>query len=108
MKIKKDGFFYELVKGKTSMSNPEDPNHTAINFLGNVWHTIWVYSLIPLGIILTVIVLVLERQQINSRVIGQILSISLGIYSFLLFAGIIILVIVEPFTKKEWRKLILI
>lgn len=106
MKVKKEGLFFKMVKNKRSMQEPNHPYHTAMNFIGNVIHTIWVYGLLPL-LVLSGIFILFSQNSLSEEKCFLILFISWFGYIALLFFSIILLMVVEPFVSKKWRKLII-
>lgn len=106
MKVKKESLFFKMVKDKTSMKETNHSDHTATNFIGNVIHTIWVYGLLPL-IFLSGIFILFFQNNLSEEKIFLVLVIAWFGYMALFFLSLILLIAIEPFVFKKWRKLII-
>ena len=104
MKVKKESLFFKMVKDKTSMKEPDHPDHTATNFIGNVIHTIWIYGSLPLAIISGGFVLFFRNNLSEERLFLVLVIVWVG-YVALFFLSLILLIVIEPFVSKRWQKL---
>lgn len=108
MLVKKTSLWYRMVQDKSAMSDPSSPNHTTITYLGDLIHTIWVFGLYPFGALLIVFFLLKDNLNLSEEKMTMIGVSSIVCYVLLLFISMALLAIIEPFTRKKWRKLILV
>lgn len=106
MKVKKESLFFKMVKNKKSMEEPNHPYHTTTNFIGNVIHTAWVYGLLPLTVFSGIFILFSQNNLSEEKCFLVLFIVWFG-YIALLFLSCILLIVIELFVSKEWRKLII-
>jgi len=107
MKIKKDNFFYGLVKHKLSMHDPKNKEHTAINFIGEVFIIIWLFSSILFAIIFCFVFEYGKHYLLGYdvlRIVGIFFMGYIGIFFFVLFS----LGVISIFIPKNHKKLIVV
>ncbi len=98
MKVKKDSWHYNLVKHKEFIANLGLNNSKAMSYLVAVWLMIFIeYIIIPVSVLLLVLFF-LGKLKVIAFIIITLACISPATFA-------IIATVVEPFIKKEWRKL---
>lgn len=100
---------YKLVKHKMSFSNPQPGNKDAISYIGEVALAVWLISFI---IPFILIALTIGHKMMVSEEFDQMVhsEYSMAMYIFCVIMSFplwfsILLMIIEPFTRKKWRTL---
>jgi len=103
MIVRKDSWHYNLAKNKTFVSNPKIDNADAIAYIGEVWISIFVkYLIIPL--LITMVCWGMDDiGMIMVKYPGLVITFVIVVSSPVWFC--LLLLIIEPFTRKRWRKL---
>ena len=100
MIVKKDNWHYKLVQNQEFVSSPKEDNHDAISYIAEVCQIAFFrYLLIPLLLIIPFFLSENFLRKHPIMCIAFLLVLSTPLWSMLL------LIAIEPFTKKTWRKL---
>jgi len=104
MLVNANSWHYKLVNHKEFVSNPKNDNQDACNYIAGVWFAIFcTYLSIPLPVIVIAFVISPGFHQMIMNNAMLIIMFIVAISSPLWFS--ILLIVIEPFTKKSWRKL---
>jgi hypothetical protein len=106
MKVSKKNLFFKIVKDKRFIKDSNHPHYTAINFISEVISTCWVYGLLPLMTV-SVIFILFSQNWLSEEKVLFVLLVTWISYVALSLISILLLIIIEPFTYKKWRKLII-
>jgi len=103
MKVKKDSWHYRLVEHKSFVSELEDSNEDAMNYL----HEVYVGIFIRILIIPLLLAMILSFPLAQS---GQLKEHFFWVYVFFIIVSspiwfMPVSLFIEPFTPKKWRKL---
>lgn len=109
MKVRKGSWHYEMVKHKNFVSHAKKNNSSAMEYLIEVFITLYLYSMI-ISAVLALFVTIAHHDDPSkgSIVLGLVHSNWIWVAVIVFFSALwvpLLSFIIEPFLPKEWKRL---